>query len=191
MDDILDEAGHSEPDSSAPVFSDALGRTLHAVSKVAAVLGGLILVGLSAMLCITIFSRKVFLWQVAGDYELVQMFGALAGSLLFPWCAIVGGNVVVDLLTAGLPKGLNRALDRFGYLLLGAMTLLLAWRTGVLAVESRDSYSISAMLSWPLWVWQALMVPGLALTGIISLYMALAPRALAEREAASEEGPHA
>ncbi|MGE0231225.1 MAG: TRAP transporter small permease [Flavobacteriaceae bacterium] len=191
MDEILDEAGHSEPDGAGPIFSDPLGRMLYRVSRLAAVLGGLILVGLSVMLCVTIFSRKIFLWQVTGDYELVQMLGAFAGSLLFPWCAIVGGNVVVDLLTAGLPKGLNRLLDRFGYLLLCGMALLLAWRTGVLAVDSRESHAISAMLSWPLWVWQALMVPGLALTGIISLYMALAPRALAEREAASEEGPHA
>jgi len=171
-----------------PMFSDPLGRWLFTISKVVAVLGGMILVALSVMLCVTIFSRKVFLWQVNGDYELVQMLGALAGSLLFPWCAIVGGNVVVDLLTSGLPVSVTRVLDRIGSFLLAIMAFLLAWRTGVFAINSHDSGAISAMLSWPLWIWQMLMVPSLALTGVIALYLAVSPRGLAERDRANAQG---
>lgn len=164
-----------------PVFGDAAGRLLARASIVLAVAGVAIICALAIMLCITIVARKLLGWQVNGDYELVQIFAAISVSMLFPWCHLTGGNVIVDLVTSGLPARVNLRLDRIGSLLIGAMALLLAWRTAVLAEQTRDQGAITPILAWPVWLPQALMLPGLVLTGCIGFYLALSPRAMIER----------
>jgi len=160
---------------------DRVWRLLYVVSRVMAIGGGLVCVALAVMLVVTIFSRKVFLWQVTGDYELVQMFGAVAGSLFFPWCLLVGGNIIVDLFTAGAPERFNRALDRLSSLLLATIALLIAWRTGVQALQSESSGAISPMLSWPIWVFQMTMLPGFLVTAAVGVYLAVSPHGIEHR----------
>lgn len=171
--------------SDASVFSGAVGRALEAASRVLAIVGVLVICGLAMLLCVTIVGRKLFSWQVMGDHELVQIFAAVSVSMLFPWCHITGGNVIVDLLSTRFPAALNRWLDRIGSLLLGCVALLLAWRTGLLAEQSYARGSFTPLLAWPIWVPQMLMIPGLVLTGIVGLHLAFAPGALAERDAAA------
>lgn len=171
-----------------PAFTDPVGRFLGRTSWVLAILGALIITGLAVLLVVTIFARKMLGWQVTGDHELVRMFGAAGVSMMLPWCHLVGGNVVVDLLTVGLPKSVRDLMDRFGSVLLAAVMLLLAWRTGLLAQGSQAAGSFSPMLAWPVWIFQVAMIPGLLLTGINALYVAVAPGALAAREQQTAEG---
>jgi TRAP-type C4-dicarboxylate transport system permease small subunit len=174
------------PDYSPRSALPRLERMLYRLSLAAAIVGGLIVVGLAVMLVVSIASRKLFLWQVSGDYEIVEMASALAVSLLFPWCQVAGGNVAVDLLTARLPGRWNAALDRIGSALLGAVILVLVWRTGVLALSTLKIGAFSATLAWPVWIWQALMLPGLLLTAANAFFTALVPGALATRNALAD-----
>ncbi|WP_198289610.1 TRAP transporter small permease [Paracoccus sp. N5] len=143
--------------------------------------GVLTLCGLALMLTFTIVVRKLFSWQVNGDNEIVRMFAAFSITALFPWCQLTGSNIVVDLLTSGLPARKNRILDQIGSLLLGAVLLVLTWRTGLLVLESRASGAFSPLLAWPVWMFQALMLPGLLLTAINGFYLGLSPRAMTLR----------
>lgn len=164
-------------------FADPLGRWLSRLSWAMAIAGTLVITGLAVMLVVTIFARKLLGWQVTGDHELVRMLGAVGVSLMLPWCQIVGGNVMVDLFTSNLRKGGRDTLDRIGSLLLAVMMGVLAWRTGVTVLASLANGSFSPMLAWPIWIFQMAMLPGLFLTSIGALYTALAPGALAAREA--------
>ena len=65
--------------------------------------------------------------------------------------------------------------------LLGAVALLLAWRSGLQAVQSHAQGAFTPILAWPIWLPQALMLPGLLLTAAIGFYFALRPNALPER----------
>jgi len=67
------------------------------------------------------------------------------------------------------------------------MAALLAWRTGVLAVGSHASGAFSPLLTWPVWLFQALMVPGLTLTALCGFYVALAPGSMTARESQRAE----
>ncbi|MCB1389023.1 MAG: TRAP transporter small permease [Rhodobacteraceae bacterium] len=155
--------------------TDLTGHLLTRLSWLLAILGSLTICGLALMLVTSIVARKLLDWQVTGDYELVRMFGAVAVSLMLPWCTVTGGHVVVDLFTARLPGWAKGLLDRAGFLLLAAMAGLLAWRTGVLVQSTIVSRSFSPMLAWPLWIFQASMLPGLVLSGLIALFMAAFP----------------
>ncbi|MBL8589902.1 MAG: TRAP transporter small permease [Methylobacteriaceae bacterium] len=171
-----------------PVFRDIPGRAMARAAIVLAMFGVLIIAALACMLCVTIVARKLLGWQVNGDYELVQLAAALSVSMLFPWCHLTGGHVIVDLATARLPGRANLALDRIGSALLGVMALLLAWRTGVLAEQSMAQGAFSPILTLPVWLAQALMLPGLLLTAAIGFYLAIAPQAMSTRNRMAEPG---
>lgn len=177
----------SGPALSAPLFRDPYGSALVRLSWAMAVAGMLVLTGLAVMLIVTIVARKLLGWQVTGDYEIVRMFAAISVSLMFPWCHITGGNIVVDLLTTRFPSEANRMLDRLGSVLLALLMVLLTWRTALLAIESYQSGAFSPLLTWPVWIFQVLMLPGLVVTSINAFYLGLMPGAMATREDFSGE----
>lgn len=174
--------GLSAASLGMPPFEDAFGRALGRTTMVLAILGVLLICLLACMLCVTILARKLLGWQVTGDYEIVQITAAVSMSLLFPWCHLTGGNVIVDLLTNGLPRPVNRVLDRIGSLLLGAMALILAWRTSSLVGQSYGHGGFTPLLAVPLWIPQLMMIPGLLLTSLVGVYLAVGPRALQVRD---------
>lgn len=178
--------GVNATDLGMPPFADPVGRALGGVSMVMAIVGVLVICGLAGMLCITIFARKLLGWQVTGDHEIVQILAAVSVSMLFPWCHLTGGNVIVDLLTSGLPARANRALDRTGSLFLGLMALLLAWRTGLLVEQTMARGTFTPLLALPVWIPQAMMIPGLLLTAIVAGYLALSAKGIDARDGDAE-----
>lgn len=161
-------------DAAAPPGSDfgPVGRALLAVSKALAVIGGLVFVALVAMSIVSITGRKLFSAPVPGDVEVLQMCAAVASACFFAYCHLAGGDVKVDFFTHHLSSAKVAAMDAFGSLLVGLFGALLAWRTAAGAWSVKDAGETSAILGWPVWLAQALMVPGFALLAAAGLYMA-------------------
>jgi TRAP-type C4-dicarboxylate transport system permease small subunit len=163
------------------------GNWLHAIVRAGALAGGAVFLVMTAMLVVTIVSRKLFAWQVPGDVELVQMGAAFAAAPFFAWCHLVRGEVKVDFATNHLPKKWIAGLDALGSVLVGLFGSVLAWRTAVLAIGTVKGGEMSAILGWPVWVAQALMVPGLALLGLVGFYEAFRTLRSAAKAAAKQE----
>jgi len=162
------------------------GRLLLACSKYLAIAGGLVFVGLVAMSIVSIVGRKLFAWVVPGDVELLQMCAAFAASTFFAYCHMVNGDVKVDFFTQNLaPRKVSR-LDAFGSLLVGLVGALIAWRTAVGALSIKDVGETSAILGWPVWVAQALMVPGFLLLAAAGFYMCVHHLRMAARDSRSD-----
>ena len=149
------------------------GRLLFAWSKHLAVFGGLVFVGLVAMSIVSIVGRKLFSWVVPGDVELLQMCAAFASSSFFAYCHMVNGDVKVDFFTQSFAPRRIARLDALGSTLVGLFGALIAWRAAVGALAIRDVGETSAILGWPVWVAQALMVPGFLLLAAAGFYMAV------------------
>jgi TRAP-type C4-dicarboxylate transport system permease small subunit len=147
------------------------GRALLAVSKQLAVAGGLVFVGLVVMSIVSIVGRKLFAKPVPGDVELLQMCAAFAAASFFAWCHLANGDVKVDFFTQGLKPRVVAALDAIGSLLVALFGALIAWRTAAGAVALHDVGETSAILAFPVWIAQALMVPGFALLAVAGSYM--------------------
>ena len=148
------------------------GRALVRVTKTTAVLGGLVFVGLVVMSIISIVGRKLASAPVPGDVEVLQMCSAVAASTFFAYCHLINGDVKVDFFTAHCRPTTVAWLDTFGSLLVGLFGMLIAWRTGVGAVSLYADGESSAILAWPSWIAQALIVPGFVLLGLAGFYMA-------------------
>ena len=158
------------------------GRLLLAWSKNLAIAGGLVFVGLVAMSIVSIVGRKLFSWVVPGDVELLQMCAAFAASSFFAYCHMINGDVKVDFFTHNLAPRKIARLDAFGSLLVGLFGALIAWRTGVGALSIKEVGETSAILGWPVWVAQALMVPGFAMLAAAGFYMCVVHLRVAARE---------
>jgi TRAP-type mannitol/chloroaromatic compound transport system permease small subunit len=156
-------------------FDSALGpvgRGLLACAKYMAIAGGLVFVALVAMSIVSITGRKLFSWTVPGDVEMLQMASAVAASSFFAFCHLMRGDVKVDFFTHKLAPWKIAALDCFGSLLVGIFGALIAWRTLAGALALKEVGETSAILAFPVWIAQALMVPGFVLLALAGFYLA-------------------
>lgn len=141
--------------------------------RAGALIGGFVFLAMVGMLIVTIVGRKLFSWQVPGDIELVQMGAAFASAPFFAWCHLVRGDVKIDFLTQKLPPRWINLLEALGSLFVGLFGALIAWRTLALAISTAEGGEISPMLGWPVWISQALMVPGFVLLALAGFYSCL------------------
>lgn len=166
-------SGNLQSSSGVPAEFVPADGWLTALAKAGALAGGFVFIAMTVMLVITIVTRKLFAWQVSGDVEIVQMGAALASAYFFAWCHLMRGEVKVDFATNHLRQSWIAALDAIGSLLVAAFGAVLAWRTGALALASWRSGELSAILSWPVWLVQALMVPGFVLLALVGIQEAM------------------
>ncbi|MBU0751030.1 MAG: TRAP transporter small permease [Gammaproteobacteria bacterium] len=164
-----------ESELSTPyVLSDTFGPAgdlLLALARRLAIVGGLVFIGLVVMLVVSIVGRKLFGFVVPGDVEVLQMLAACAAATFFPYCHLRHGDIKVDFFTHRLPRKLLWVIDAIGSLLVGLFGALLAWRTWAGAMMLRDAGETSMILAWPVWIPQALMVPGFVLLAVAGGYL--------------------
>jgi TRAP-type C4-dicarboxylate transport system permease small subunit len=165
------------------------GRALLVLSKYFAIAGGLVFVGLVGMEIVSIVGRKLFAWPVPGDVEVLQMCAAFAAAAFFAYCHMVNGDVKVDFFTHNLPPHVVALLDAIGSLLVGLFGALIAWRSAAGALVVKEVGETSAILGWPVWIAQALMVPGFVLLALAGFYRSgrLLRTAVLGRHAAEED----
>ncbi|PZR95742.1 MAG: TRAP transporter small permease [Stutzerimonas stutzeri] len=167
----MQEAVPGVPANDPVVFGPS-GRVLLATSKLLAIIGGLLFVGLVVMSIVSIVGRKLLSAPVSGDVELLQMIAAAASAAFFAFCHLNHGDVKVDFFTAAAPPWVNHLLDAFGSLLVGLVGAVLTWRVYVGAIGTQESGETSAILDIPVWWAQIAMVPGFAMLALAGFYMA-------------------
>lgn len=149
----------------------AYGRILIISAKSFALVGGMVFTVLVIMSIISIVGRKLANAAVPGDVELLQMLAAVASATFFAYCHLIHGDVKVDFFTSGLSRAKRGFLDAAGSLLVGLFGALLAWRTWAGAMSLKEAGETSAILGWPVWIAQALMVPSFILLALAGFYM--------------------
>jgi TRAP-type C4-dicarboxylate transport system permease small subunit len=147
-------------------------RTLELLAKACAIAAGLLMVGIMAMTCASVFGRNTVGWTIAGDFELSGFAAGAAVALFMPWCQLRRGHIIVDFFTARASRATNAALDRTGALLLGLAMALMAWRSTLGGLSAFRSGSGSMMLGFPEWIVYCGIVPPLVLTALIAFVQA-------------------
>ena len=147
-----------------------VGRLLEFACKAMAVASGLVLTAMAFMSILSIAGRTFFSQPILGDYELVQMFSAIAVSLSLPYTHWVKGHVIVDFFTLHAPARLNLFLDALANLLMAMLAGLVTWRMWLGLFEFRESMDASMMLELPVWWTYVPMVAAFALLCASALY---------------------
>jgi len=170
----------SEPETSL----DPVGRVLNWACKISAAIGGTALIGIALMTLSSVIGRALFSKPIQGDFELVQLACAVCVAAFLPYCQWQKANIIVDFFTTKASLKTQTRLDGVGALLLSIAVGLAAWRTCVGAISVKGSGETSMLMGFPVWIAYACMVPGLALTSIVALYMSW--RLFTGRDSAAE-----
>lgn len=157
-------------------------RHLASLSKFCAILAGILLTAITLLTCVSLIGRNTLGLTLAGDFELTGVASGAAIALFLPWCQWRRGNIAVDFFTARASVKTTLMLDRFGALLLAGVMALLAWRTGVGALNALHTHSGTMLLDFPEWLVYASMVPPMALTALIALVQGFGGGAVRSQE---------
>ncbi len=154
------------------VEHDPVEHRLILAGKTMAISGGVLFVALIAMSLVSIVGRKLGFGSVNGDIELMQAGTAVAATAFLPYCTLLGEHIKVDFFTENMREALKRPIDGVAEILLALVAGLLAWRTVLAAISAHESQEVTTLVSLPIWIPTALLVPGLALMVVCALYRA-------------------
>lgn len=146
---------------------------LLAAAEAFAYAGGAIFVVIAILSVGSIVSRALWSKPLQGDYELVQLGGAVFVSLCLPITQMRTANIIVDFFTVRTAPATRGLLDAAGALVLALVMTLLAWRLAAGTLSMREAGETTTILGWPLWIAYAAMVPGVALTAAAGFSNAL------------------
>jgi TRAP-type C4-dicarboxylate transport system permease small subunit len=156
----------------APAPADAFGRVLDSLSRLLALIGGLLLVAMTLMATYSIAMRTLFDEPLLGDVELVQMGCGIAIVFFLPLCQLRRGNVIVDVFTLHASDRVRNGLDALGSVLMALAAALLAWRSVIGTGDAYGTGEESIILGLPIWWSMTAFAPGFALLAVVSLYTA-------------------
>ena len=161
----------SEPYEIRPLKANGpVATQLVLLSKGLAIAGGMLFVVLIVMSLISIVGRKLGFGSVNGDIELMQAGSAVAAAAFLPYCTMLGEHVKVDFFTENMRPSLKRNIDALADLLLAVMAGVIAWRTGLSVLSIKESNEVTTLVSLPVWIPVAAMVPSFVLMTACGLY---------------------
>lgn len=165
------------------------------LSRGFAYLGGLMLVSLIVMTCLSILGRKgadllhglvaagwfstLAQWllhlgvgAIRGDFELVEAGIPFAIFAFLPLCQMTGGHAAVDVFTARLPPVADRVLRAVTEAVFAAVLVLIAVQLGAGMLSKFQSGQTTFLLQFPLWWAYALSLTGAIAAAGVAVYMA-------------------
>ena len=171
-------------------------RIMMGLSRVMALLGGLVLTTLIVLTCVSIAGRLlngffhgslmqgvfpgfadwaigIGIGPITGDFELVEAGVAFAIFAFMPLCQITGSHASVDIFSNMLPRGVNRVLSVVIDAIFAAVLVLIAVQLSK-GMESKMSYGeTSFLLQFPVWWAYAASLVGATVAAIVGIYVAL------------------
>jgi len=149
-------------------------RVMSGVAHTMAVIGGLVLLAIVVMTCLSIAGREVGLGEITGNYEILEAGIAFAIFSFFPICQLYGGHATVDVFTSGLGPRVLRWLRAFWEVILAAAIIFLAWRLeGGLERYLRNGET-TLFLQFPVWWAYAASYGAACIAALVAPYCALA-----------------
>lgn len=105
-----------------------------------AIFGGFVLVAIVLMQTASVVTG-IFGAPLPGDFEMTEVWIAVAAFAFLPYCQLTGANVTADIFTSGAGPKFISAMNLLTSLLALAFALVLAWRSwhGMLEQFAYDS----------------------------------------------------
>ncbi|QYK42366.1 MAG: TRAP transporter small permease [Paracoccaceae bacterium] len=174
-----------------------MARIVDLVARGMAGAGGLVLVALVLVTCLSVLGRglatlawsdwlgaaapgaasalaSLGLGPVKGDFELVESGIAFAIFAFLPWCQLRSGHATVDLFTARLPPRAGLWLTAFWEVVFAAVLVFIAWRLEDGMQGKIRNGETTFLLQFPVWWAYAASLAAASVAALVGLYVALA-----------------
>lgn len=173
MTSLSDPDGPPPPGGFAVAAERRTGRLLGGLSRLLAIIGGLVLIALVVIVTLSVTGRALIsfgLRPVPGDFELVEAGCAFAVFSFLPWCHFRRGHVTVDILMNAAPRALRNWLECGSNVVMTLVVGLLAWRF-VLGFGDKLRYGETTfILQFPVWWAYLACLPGAFLAVAVAAY---------------------
>ena len=153
-------------DRKLAVFFEGLAR-------LTAYAGGLVLLGLVVMTCVSVIGRSlngIGLGPIPGDFELVEIGIGFAIFAFLPWCQIKRGHATVDLLQPRFGRRFNGAIDFLSDVLMAIAAMVIGWRLMQGMLDKKGYSETTFILQFPVWIAYAAAMIGATVFIAVSLY---------------------
>lgn len=153
--------------------SEGANRRFAALLRLLAYAGGMVLLGLVALVAFDILMRRVLKVPFLGGFEMTELAMVVIVALGLPYCAVLGGHVTVDLFGKVLDRPGLRWLNALVHLAGAALLAVVAWRTVVYALGSYRWGDATNMMAIPKFPFQFVTALGAALFAAVLLGQAM------------------
>lgn len=151
-----------------------LGRIAFGLAKWLAVLGGVVLMAMVAMIVASVIGRALIwagLKPILGDYELVSVGMGFAVFAFMPWAHLQRGHALVSLVTDSFGPKVNSWILVVTDLAMLALSTFLAWRLYFGMMDKFAYKETTLLLRFPLgWAYAFGLIGAVALA-IVALYV--------------------
>lgn len=167
------------------------------LARLAAILGGLVLVALIVLTTLSILGRslnKLFhtefaqtsfgglsnwainlgMGEINGSYELLEAGVAFAIFAFFPVCQLYSAHATVDVFTSALPPRALHALRAFWEIVLSATIVFLTVRLGDGMMRYVNNGETTLFLQFPVWWSYAASLAAATVASLTAIYCACA-----------------
>ncbi|MBP0615724.1 TRAP transporter small permease [Jiella mangrovi] len=151
------------------------GRIVDALGSGLAFVGGLFLLFIVALTCVSIAGRTLLTLDlccgpVPGDVEMIEIASAVAVFLFLPFCQLKRGHVTVDIFSGFLGRRGVLLTDLVGNVLMTAAAVVIFWRLELGFQDKLRSGETTFILAIPLWWGYAMSLVGAAAFALVSAY---------------------
>lgn len=173
-----------------------LHRIVLGLARLMALLGGLVLLALVVITCVSIVGRAANtalhsaismglmpglaqglidagVGSVRGAYEMVEAGMAFCIFAFLPFCMVTSGHASVDVFTNRLPRRVNRVLELLIAIGFAAALVLIAVQLNEGMLRKLSSGQTSLLLEYPIWWAYAASLVGAVMSAAAGVYMAL------------------
>lgn len=151
-----------------------LDQTVQSLARVLALLGGMVLLAIVVLTCVSITGRaliSVGLGPVPGDFELVEAGASFAVFAFLPWCQVNRGHAAVDIFTNILPAPVNRLIDLVAETLMAIAFVVITWKLWDGMAAKLRYGDTTFILQFPLWWAYAASLVAALVASAIAVYM--------------------
>lgn len=170
-------------------------RVIDRLARVFAQLGGLVLVALIILTCLSIAGRTLNgilhadwvqalmpgaaaalldsgVGPINGDFELVEAGMAFAIFAFLPLCQLNGAHASVDIFTSALPLRANRLLRMVIEVIFAAVLVLIAWQLFQGMLSKKNTGQTTFLIEFPVWWAYAISLTAAVVAALVSVYVA-------------------
>lgn len=163
------------------------------IARAMAYLGGLVLIAIVALTCLSIAGRALLpldlgVGPIKGIYDLTEIGMAAAVFAFLPWCQLQRGHIRVDLLKPVFAPGLNRVLDLLFDAGMLVVALVGAYRLSLGMLDKLAYGETTLIAQIPLWYGYAASLAGAAGFALIAAVCVI--RSWRELAGRAADAPH-
>ncbi|MBU8545222.1 MULTISPECIES: TRAP transporter small permease [Roseomonadaceae] len=161
-------------DDLAPDWGQPPGGAIGLAARALAFLGGVSLLVAALVTTISVVLRWFTSQPIRGDFEIVSIASGVGVFGFLAYGTLMRANILVDTFSTWLPRRVAGAVDGFWMVVWGGVTLWLAERMGLGALETwRNGMRTIGLLALPYWWAVAIGALAFAMTGVAALVWAL------------------